>query len=172
MKKRNIVIILICAGIGLPVAWYLLSPLFTVIEADDAVPFEASEETGSIEETDQIPEIDEEEELVQVEEKPRELFYAEFIPEDHDVTGAASVIEYGDERILRFEDFETVNGPNLHIYLATDTSAADYVDLGEIRATKGNVNYEIDPEVDLETYDTVLVWCVPFKVLFSYAELR
>jgi hypothetical protein len=54
--------------------------------------------------------------------------------------------------------------------LATDRSASDYIDLGKIKATKGNVNYGIPSDVDLEKYDTVLVWCVPFEVLFSYAE--
>jgi len=43
---------------------------------------------------------------------------------------------------------------------------------GKIKGTKGNVNYEIDRGVDLEKYDKVLVWCVPFGVLFSYADLE
>jgi hypothetical protein len=73
---------------------------------------------------------------------------------------------------LRFENFETINGPKLHIYLASDLSADDYIDLGEIKATKGNVNYEIPDGTDLEKYNKVLVWCRPFKVLFSYSELE
>lgn len=74
-------------------------------------------------------------------------------------------------QILRFEDFETVNGPNLHIYLATNLQADDFIDLGEIKATKGSVNYTLPSDVDLVKYNKVLVWCVPFKVLFSYADL-
>ena len=46
------------------------------------------------------------------------------------------------------------------------------IDLGIIKATKGNVNYEIPQDIDTTKYNKVLVWCKPFKVLFSYAELR
>ena len=94
------------------------------------------------------------------------------MPRAHEVAGKALLISSGGGKILRFEDFETVNGPNLHIYLSTDLGDDDYIDLGEIRATKGNVNYEIDPAIDIQKYNKVLVWCVPFRVLFSYAELK
>jgi len=46
------------------------------------------------------------------------------------------------------------------------------IDLGEIKATKGNVNYDIPEGTDLEKYNKVLVWCVPFRVLFSYSDLN
>lgn len=105
-------------------------------------------------------------------EGPKVTAQGAFNPDQYDVAGKALLIESADKKIIRFEDFETINGPNLHIYLATDTSGDDYVDLGEIKATKGNVNYEIDPSIDTEKYDHVLVWCVPFKVLFSYAQLQ
>ena len=90
----------------------------------------------------------------------------------HSVAGKALLIEHDGGRTLRFEDFETVNGPNLHIYLSTDLDANDFVDLGKIKATRGSVNYEIANSVDVDRYNKVLVWCVPFGVLFSYAELN
>ena len=108
--------------------------------------------------------------LVQLE-RTAKILYALGVPEDHEVKGRAVLISIDQQKILRFEDFETVNGPNLHIYLSEDLEANNYVDLGKIKATKGNVNYNVDSSVDLEKYDKVLVWCVPFKVLFSYAEL-
>lgn len=95
----------------------------------------------------------------------------EFKPRAHEVMGKALLIQDGDKTALRFEDFETINGPNLHIYLAASLGDDDYVDLGPIKATKGNVNYDVPAGVDTEKYNKVLVWCVPFGVLFSYAEL-
>ena len=89
----------------------------------------------------------------------------------HSVEGTAKLIEVGDKKVLRFEDFNTINGPNLHIYLASDLSSDDIIDLGKIKATKGNVNYDISQDIDTNRYNKVLVWCVPFGVLFSYAEL-
>jgi len=90
----------------------------------------------------------------------------------HHVEGSALVIEQSDgSKILRFEDFETINGPRLHIYLSTSTDNDDFVDLGKIKATSGDVNYVLPEGIDLEKYDKVLVWCVPFGVLFSYSDL-
>ena len=96
----------------------------------------------------------------------------DFMKRFHSVKGKALLIDEGDKKTLRFEDFETDNGPLLHIYLSSDLGDDDFIDLGKIRATKGNVNYEIDASVDTDKYNKVLVWCVPFKVLFSYAELN
>ena len=75
------------------------------------------------------------------------------------------------KRILRFEDFETINGPELHIYLSSELGDERFIDLGKIKATKGNVNYDIPAGIDTSKYNKVLVWCKPFSVLFSYAEL-
>jgi hypothetical protein len=93
------------------------------------------------------------------------------VPVSPTSTEEKEVGDDGGKKVLRFEDFETVNGPNLHIYLSSDLEGKDFVDLGEIKATKGNVNYDLPEGVDLDRYDKVLVWCVPFKVLFSYGEL-
>lgn len=95
----------------------------------------------------------------------------EFKPRAHDVMGKALLIQDEKKTILRFENFETINGPDLHIWLASSLGKEDYIDLGPIKATKGNVNYDLPTGVDTEKYNKVLVWCVPFSVLFSYAEL-
>lgn len=100
------------------------------------------------------------------------LAEGEFKPRAHEVMGKALLIQAGDSQLLRFEDFETINGPNLHIWLASSLGDEDYIDLGQIKATKGNVNYDVPAEVDTEKYNKVLIWCVPFGVLFSYAELE
>jgi|SRR3989338_9079468 len=100
------------------------------------------------------------------------LAQGKFQPGAHEVMGKALLIQNGDSKILRFEDFETINGPDLHIWLALSLGKDDYVDLGPIKATKGNVNYDVPADVDTNKYNKVLVWCVPFGVLFSYVELE
>jgi len=87
-------------------------------------------------------------------------------------SGKASLLLVGDKKVLRLEDFETVNGPNLHVYLAKELGDSDYIDLGELRGTMGNMNYDVDSSVDTNVYTKVLIWSEPFKVLFSYAQLR
>lgn len=96
----------------------------------------------------------------------------QFMPRAHEVQGKAFLIEDDAKKIIRFESFKTINGPDLRIYLASDLSDKDVIDLGAIRATEGNVNYELSPSVDTVKYNKVLVWCRAFRVLFSYAELK
>jgi len=90
----------------------------------------------------------------------------------HGVEGKALLIDDDGDKIVRFENFDTINGPALYIYLSSDLGDDDFIDLGEIKATKGNVNYDIPDGTDTDKYNKVLVWCRPFGVLFSYAELK
>ena len=89
----------------------------------------------------------------------------------HSTEGTAKVLSTDNSKFLRFEDFKATNGPDLHVYLATDEKATDYVDLGSLKANIGNQNYQIPEGTDLAKYDTVLVWCKQFSVLFGHAEL-
>lgn len=144
----------------LPIAWYLLSPLFISIELDEASPLEQPIEQEQAAENREIME------------PPKILLEGNFIPSAHEVSGKALVIDTSQGKVLRFEDFETVNGPDLFIYLSSDLDSEDFIDLGRIKATKGNVNYQLPDDVDLERYNKVLVWCRAFRVLFNYAELK
>ena len=90
----------------------------------------------------------------------------------HNAEGIAKVIPLQDRsNILRLENLYVTNGPDLYVYLATDKSASDFVSLGKLKANNGNQNYDIPSESDLTKYDTVLIWCRPFSVLFGSAEL-
>jgi hypothetical protein len=93
----------------------------------------------------------------------------------------AKVLNDGTEqRFLRFEDFATDNGPDLNVYLTTADADADagefgvsgqFVDLGDLKGNIGEQNYEIPSDVDLEEFDTVVIWCVRFGVAFAAADL-
>lgn len=90
----------------------------------------------------------------------------------HNAEGDAYVIPLEDgNSILRLENFAATNGPGLHVYLATDKGASEYVDLGKLKANNGNQNYGIPEGTDLDRYDKVLIWCEPFRVLFGSALL-
>jgi hypothetical protein len=90
----------------------------------------------------------------------------------HNAEGMAKVIPLQDgSNILRLEDLRVTNGPDLYVYLATDKSASDFVSLGKLKANNGNQNYNISSEIDLTKYDTVIIWCRPFSVLFGSADL-
>jgi hypothetical protein len=91
----------------------------------------------------------------------------------HNAEGEAKVIPFqnGDSNILRLENLRVTNGPDLYVYLATDKTALDFVNVGKLKANNGNQNYDIPAGTDLRNYDTVLIWCRPFSVLFGSAEL-
>ena len=102
-----------------------------------------------------------------------------FRDRSHPTVGRALVLSDGSaQRFLRFEGFETDNGPDLNVYLSTAAPDApagrlddDFVDLGNLKGNVGDQNYEIPAEVDLERYRTVVIWCVRFSVAFGTAEL-
>ena len=98
----------------------------------------------------------------------------------HRAQGSATIWLAEDERILRFEDFRVTNGPQLHVLLAKNVptsifagvgESGDYVDLGPLKGNVGNQNYDIPAEVDLTEYKSAVIYCVPFHVVFSSAEL-
>ena len=92
----------------------------------------------------------------------------------HNAEGTAKLIplQKEDTNVLRLEDLKVTNGPDLYVYLSTDKSASDFVNLGKLKANNGNQNYNIPPHTDLTKYDTVLIWCKAFSVLFGSAELK
>jgi hypothetical protein len=105
----------------------------------------------------------------------------QFISLEHDTTGRAVVLKTEDgRRFLRFEAFETSNGPDLLVYLSSKTPAGsddwhgydqDFVDLGPLKGNVGDQNYEIPGDVDLDRYSTAVVWCRRFEVGFAAATL-
>ncbi len=82
--------------------------------------------------------------------------------------------------MLRLEDFSVTNGPGLHVFLSAhpDPKSRDdvrdeaFVDLGELKANIGNQNYEIPADIEVAQYHSVVIYCVPFHVVFSVAPLN
>ncbi len=90
----------------------------------------------------------------------------------HDAQGDAYTIPLEDgSNVLRLENFQSTNGPDLFVYLSTDENASEFINLGALKANNGNQNYEIPDDTDLDKYNKVLIWCKSFSVLFGSAEL-
>lgn len=108
-------------------------------------------------------------------------FEGSFGPRSHPGEGVAKILNDGTEqRFLRFEEFATDNGPDLNVYLTTADADADagdfgasgqFVDLGDLKGNVGEQNYEVPADVDLDEFDTVVIWCVRFGVAFAAADL-
>ena len=144
MKKYWLLLIPLVI-LGGMLAYYLISPAFIVVELNEEMTAEGQE--------------------VEI------LHETPFQERAHEVKGTLKVFKENGKTILRFENFESINGPNLHVWLSKDLEATDYLDLGPLKGTKGSFNYELPEGVDIKEYKYVLIWCVPFKVLFSFAQL-
>ncbi len=99
----------------------------------------------------------------------------------HKGSGTANLYRLPDgAHLLRFEDFRTTNGPDLVVYLAEHpdpASAADvteggFLSLGKLKGNVGNQNYTLPAEIDPGDYESVVIWCELFGVLFSPAPLN
>lgn len=101
----------------------------------------------------------------------------------HPTSGRASIYQTPEgNRELRLTNFTTSNGPDVHIVLAQSADESlkrDFVkgnlsgvELGPMKANEGDQNYDLPSSADLERYDTVVVYCVRFHVIFATAKLE
>jgi len=96
----------------------------------------------------------------------------------HVGTGQAAIVELADGgSVLTFSEFDIDPGAgDVRVYLAaddpqSDTDVSDFVDLGELKGSQGDQQYEIGDDVDLKKYDTAVVWCIPFTTRLAQASL-
>jgi hypothetical protein len=128
-----------------------------------------------------MPDKPMDEEMPEPEAAPTVVAQGEFVDADdfHKGSGDATVYTVAEGgSVLRFEDFDVTNGPDLHVILSTnpnptsrDDIGDDYIDLGSLKGNMGNQNYEIPSDVDLSAYQSVVIYCMPFHVVFSTATL-
>ena len=180
-------VIVIALLLGIALAWYLISPLFLndiVSEEFPAAEVDVAATAAiAIAEFEKIQGMDD----VAVEEpmptQPAEmvvLAQGQFYDVAHHGSGTATIYQLADgSRVLRFEDFEVLNGPDLHVYFSFEADVVDRVgqplsggyDLGKLKGNIGDQNYPIPDGFDLSSYLSVVIWCEPFQVPFSAARL-
>lgn len=81
--------------------------------------------------------------------------------------------------LLRLEDLDVTNGPDLRVILtptaepeaAQAVTVPGFVELGKLKGNRGNQNYPIPDEVDINDHGSVVIYCKPFGVVFSVATL-
>ncbi|MFJ5861820.1 DM13 domain-containing protein [Pseudarthrobacter sp. NPDC092439] len=115
---------------------------------------------------------------------PRELATGRLISHEHASSGTVKVLQLPDgSRILRLEGLDTSDGPDLRVWLS-DAPVVEgvagwyvfddgaYLDLGALKANKGNQNYPIPAGAVLDDYSSVSIWCARFAVSFAAADLK
>lgn len=154
MNYKKIAVSIVVA-IVLFVAYYGISPLFRNVKVNESIPVASSES---------------------VEQEKNETESAQWYDikgtVGHPASGRVKIIEADGKKYVRYEDLKTINGPDIYVYLAKDLEAREYVNLGPVRATEGNINYEIPQDINPAEYQYVMIWCKQFGVLFNSAEIR
>jgi hypothetical protein len=98
----------------------------------------------------------------------------------HETHGTATLLRLADgSRILRLTEFTTSNGPDVRVYLVAASDASDnasvkragFIELGRLKGTDGDQNYDVPADLDLSKYRAVTIWCKRFAVNFATAPL-
>ncbi len=143
-RRWKLAIVIAAVAVAAYPAWYLASPLFIVTTGEEDLPTGFSAVARGT--------------------------FRDGEP-GHPASGNVTVLTDGSSFVVRFENFSVVNGPNLHVWLTHAAGASEeYADLGPLQVTRGSSNYEVPEGIDPRDYSHVIVWCVPFNVLFGYAE--
>ncbi|MDH2390232.1 DM13 domain-containing protein [Streptomyces sp. HNM0663] len=114
---------------------------------------------------------------------PVTLAEGELISHEHTTTGSVKILRLADgSRTLRLENLDTSNGPDLRVLLSDapvkegkagwhvfDDGA--YVSLGKLKGNKGDQNYALPADVDLDKFTSVSIWCDRFDVSFGAAPI-
>lgn len=152
---RKILIGAVVVG-AISFGYYAVSPFFRHIKVDEPVPVSVLEEGG-----------------------PRKEIRQPVAPAakiqgtaGHPASGEVRLVETEGKTYVRYENLKTINGPDIYIYLSKNLDAKDIVSLGRVKATEGNVNYEVPAGTDVSDYPYVLTWCEQFGVLFNHARLN
>ncbi len=104
----------------------------------------------------------------------------DFVRKQKRLKGAYTVEQRGDQTVIVFsEDFRAARGPDLKVFLSPKTiadvdgnTAVDgSVLLGELSSTKGAQEYILPAGVILSDFNSVLVHCEAYSVLWGGSDL-
>ena len=193
MNKKTIIIAAVVIAIpALALAWWLLSPLFLNTTVEEEFPFSATADmpVGMTQaEAEDIMQGMAKVDMEEMEEMPDEMAQAERIASGmfrdadnfHKGSGVATIYRLPDgSGALRFENLNVTNGPDLRVLLSThpdpqdkaELQEAGYLHIEKLKGNRGNQNYELPADADLESFGSVIIYCMPFNVIFSVAPLQ
>jgi hypothetical protein len=98
----------------------------------------------------------------------------------HGAAGNATIYRLPEGNlVLRLENFEAQNGPDLRVGLSghpmprnnAELHDGGYIELAVLKANQGNQNYELPADLDPSAFRSVVIYCKAFSVVFSTAEL-
>ncbi len=179
MQKKPIVIIGSLIVLIIVIGWWLFSPqLFdrTVNEELPPMALDTNEEEDHETKEVMTEEMEAATPDIQEEETANEFNSLTGVFMDgvrnYKTSGNVKSISADDGLYLRFEDFQTTNGPDLFVYLIQPgMRTQDGINLGALKGNTGNQNYLVPTDVDISQHNIVVIWCRAFDADFGTAEL-
>jgi len=168
--KKIIKITLVSIGlVALYIAWYLISPAFINIRLEEDIPEGFTlENTSTLIEAENMNGI-ETETMVPV------ISHANnFQRVDYDVQGSYSIIDNGNEKLLRIENLDIANGPDLHFVFSNTNQAWNnnsYESIAALPGNQGSYNILIPDGLNPDDYKYLLIHCVQFSHTFASADI-
>jgi len=104
----------------------------------------------------------------------------DFVKKKKSISGNWSVVQENGQTIIRFaDDFKTKKGPDLKIFLSPQTlqdvngktATSGAINLGVLKSTKGTQDYLVPAGVDLSNFNSVLVHCEAYSILWGGGAL-
>ena len=96
----------------------------------------------------------------------------------YSAAGEVSIYLFSDDRkLLRIDNLQVVNGPELYIALLVEPFPLTIADLGRdyqdwpLLSPKGNQNYEIPPELNIYRYRSVVIYDRRYGIIFAVAQI-
>lgn len=87
----------------------------------------------------------------------------------YDGSGTASIVYAGNMAFLRLEDFSVTSGIDQHLYLTKDGTIASGIDLGPLKASVGNQNYDITG-INTDAYNVMIIYSKTFDTYYAYTK--
>jgi len=89
------------------------------------------------------------------------------------VNGTARVyLGNNNQYVLALENFNSSNGPDLHVYISKEAQPVNYIDLGRLQSVSGNQQYPLTGNINFSEYKYALIHCQQYNHLFGSAELK
>jgi len=189
-------LLVVVLAIGLPLGWYLVSPVFIRTELAEPDPIAAAQPSARPGPSQAVPQAS----GASASSGPvassrpvaiagtataaptaspfvaRTTLAGSFSGTDdfHFGRGTARIIETAPGAyVLRFENFSVRNGPDLYVYLSPNASGYDRaaLELGTLKATDGAFGYALPAGTDPADFKSAIIWCKQFSHLFAVAPL-
>jgi hypothetical protein len=100
---------------------------------------------------------------------------------DREGEGTVRIVSLPDgRRVLRLEDFFVSINSDLEIWLSEhphpettpEAASAEHRQVSFLKATAGEMNYELAPDVDLDRYKSIVIWCELTSNAYAAATLQ